>query len=123
MFYCPYQNYVRETSSASPTSYYRLLHASPGTGPVDLHVNGKIVARNLRYSNFTNYFSTASGVYTIKVYPTGKTTDPLIDTRLQLVPGSIYTLAVMGTQATLDYNLSELPGPTPRYMVRLSISP
>lgn len=121
MFYCPYQNYVRETSSASPTSYYRLLHASPGTGPVDLHVNGKIVARNLRYSNFTNYFSTASGVYTIKVYPTGKTTDPLIDARLQLVPGSIYTLAVIGDPGNIGLQpISEpLPGPTPRYaMVR-----
>lgn len=123
MFYCPYENYMRQSPTASSTSHYRLLHASPGTGPVDVHVNGKIVARNLRYLNFTNYFSVPSGIYTIKVYPTEKTTDPLIDTKLQLVPGSIYTLAAIGDPESIGLQpISEpLPGPNPKYsMVRFA---
>lgn len=123
MFYCPYENYMRQTATASPTSHYRLLHAAPGTGPVDVHVNGKIVARNLRYLNFTNYFSAPSGVYSIKVYPAGKSSEPLIDTKLQLVSGSIYTLATVGDPDSIGLQpISEpLPGPTPNYaMVRFA---
>lgn len=114
---------MRQTPTSSPTSHYRLLHASPGLGPVDVHVNDKVVARNLRYLNFTNYFSAPSGVYTIKVFPAGTTSDPLIDTKLQLVPGSIYTLATIGDTESIELQpISEpLPGPTAKYaMVRFA---
>lgn len=123
MFYCPYEYHMRKSPTSFPKSHYRLLHASPGTGPVDVHINGKVVARNLRYLNFTNYFSVPSGIYTVRVYPTGKTSGPLIDTKLQLVPGSIYTIAAIGDPENVGIQpISEpLPGPTARYsMVRFA---
>lgn len=59
-------------SSAPPVSYVRFLHASPGTGPVDVFSNGTLVAGGLTYQHMTDYFTVSPGDYCIRVYPAGK---------------------------------------------------
>lgn len=123
MFYCPYQNFSREPMPNPTPSYYRLLHASPDAPQVDVYINGKLVAKNLKYLHFTSYIKAPGGVYEVKVYPAGKKDTPVIDTKLQLVPGSIYTVAAAGNlrDVSLLPILEPLPGPTPGYaMIRFS---
>jgi hypothetical protein len=123
VFYCPYHNYTREPVPNPVPSRYRLLHASPDAPPVDIYINGKLVAQNLKYANFTNYLQAPGGIYEVKVFPTGKKDSPVINTRLQLIPGSIYTIAAVGNlrDVSLLPILEPLPGPTPGYaMIRFS---
>jgi hypothetical protein len=125
VFYCPYQNFKRESTPKPLQSYYRLLHAIPDAPAVDVYINGRLTAPNLRYSNFTNYFQAPGGIYEVKVYPAGKKTPVLIESNLQLVPSSIYTIAAVPDGSVGDGSLlpilEPLPGPTPGYaMIRFS---
>ncbi|MCY6370876.1 DUF4397 domain-containing protein [Clostridium ganghwense] len=82
-------------------SYIRIFHASPDAPPVDVYANGKLIARNLPYKNFTEYLQVPAGNYNIKVFPTGKTINPVIDTNVTLDPETIYTVAAADTLANL----------------------
>ncbi|MDT8719113.1 DUF4397 domain-containing protein [Clostridium sp. 19966] len=102
MYYSSYESNFRAPINES---YFRFLHASPGTAPVDVYINGKLLVPNLRYQYFTNYFKRSGGYYEVTVYTAGKNTNPLISTRINISPNSIYTLAVIGT----DDKISLMP--------------
>lgn len=76
--------------------YIRFMNASPGETRVDIYANGRKVASNLLYRNFTEYMKVLPGWYRIAVYRAGTITNPLTVTRLQVQPNSITTLAVIG---------------------------
>lgn len=92
MFFCPYfrPNYYRVNP---PVSYLRVLHAVPDAPNVDVYLNDKIIAKNLAYKQFTDYLSIAPGNYTVKIYPTGNTTTPVINTSFFARENNIYTAA------------------------------
>lgn len=96
--YWPYYTQYREMEK---NSYIRLLHASPGASAVDVYANDKPLAQNLAYKDFTQYLSVPSGNYNIKVYPTGRKTNPLIETTLFIPPRSIFTIAASGVPSSL----------------------
>lgn len=77
-------------------SYLRVLHASPDAPGVDIYVNNMIVKRNLKYGKFTPYMPLMPGRYNIKVFPTGMMTSPVIDTVVNVMPNSDYTVAATG---------------------------
>lgn len=93
-----------------PKSYIRLLHASPDAPGVDVYANGKLLTRNLNYRGFTPYMALDSGNYNIKVFPTGKTSNPVIDTNLTIPPNQILTVAAIGKLN----NIGLLPIPDPK---------
>ncbi|MCY6484632.1 DUF4397 domain-containing protein [Clostridium aestuarii] len=78
------------------TAFVRVFHASPDAPPVDIYANGKILVKNLKYKYFTEYLKIPAGNYNIKVFPAGKTTNPVIDTYLSIKPETIYTVAATG---------------------------
>lgn len=82
-------------------SYIRVLHASPDAPRVDVYANGNLIARSLRYKGFTPYLRVPSGQYNIKVYPSGMSTTPVIDTNVELRPNTIYTAAAVGRLADI----------------------
>ena len=77
-------------------SYIRLLHASPGSPPVDIYSNGNIIMRNFAYMQMTEYVPVIPGEYNIQVYPAGETDEPLIDTILTVPPERSYTVTLFG---------------------------
>ncbi|MGN0136945.1 DUF4397 domain-containing protein [Anaerotignum sp.] len=76
--------------------YIRFMNASPGETRVDIYVNGRKVASNLLYRNFTEYMKVFPGWYRIAVYAAGTIRNPLTVTTLQVQANSITTLAVIG---------------------------
>lgn len=124
MFYCPYSGYSRAPVGTNPSdAFYRLLHASPDAPAVDVYINDRVVARNLKYANFTSYFKAPGGLYSVKVFPVGQTNKSVIDTKLQLVPGSVSSIAVVGNLGDISLLpiLEPLQGPTTGYaMIRFS---
>jgi hypothetical protein len=111
MFYCPYllnnENYYRQTPGIA---HIRLLHASPNTPAVDIYANDKRLVANLSYRSFTEYITTPSGNYNIKVFHPGTRVNPLINTTIVLPPNSFFTLAVVGTSPGISiYPIPEPP--------------
>ncbi len=92
-----------------PSSYIRLLHASPDAPNVDIYANGTIIARNISYRSFTEYFPVIPGSYNIRVFPTGQTLTPVLASNVTLSPETITTIAVTGRFSAL----SLLPVPDP----------
>ena len=102
-------------------SYVRVLHASPDAPPVDVYANGNIIARNLAYRGFTEYLTVPPGNYNIRVFPAGSTTNPVIDTNVNVPPRSIFTVAAVGRLAEIGlFPVQDpvMPIPPGRVMLR-----
>lgn len=78
------------------TSYLRVLHASPDAPGVDVYLNNTLVARNLTYKNFTEYMPLMPGRYNVKVFATGTMSNPVINSIINVMPDSDYTVAATG---------------------------
>lgn len=94
MLYNPYFQYPY--GIPAQTSYVRVLHASVDAPGVDVYANGNLIAKNLQYKQFTEYLPLAPGRYTITVYPTGTTETAVINTAIDVMPQSNYTVAATG---------------------------
>lgn len=103
----PYNLYSRQPIAPS---YIRLLHASPNAPAVDIYANGSPIARNLNYRGFTEYLAIPGGNYSIVVFPAGQTTNPVLNTNINVPDGSIFTIAAIG----LLPNITLLPAIEPR---------
>ena len=93
------------SSHAQETAYIRIVNASPNAPAVDVFVNGHLVADDLAYTAFTEYMPAEPGVYEIRVMPTGLNSVLATLEQAELLPGDIYTLAVIGLETDLSLEL------------------
>jgi hypothetical protein len=111
MFHYPYcnrsNNYYR---ARQMNSYIRVFHASPNAPAVDIYANGSLIVRNLAYKQLSQYLPVASGNYNIKVYPSGQTTNPVIDTNVFVPENSVFNVAAIGVLP--DISLYPIQEPT-----------
>ncbi|RKD30542.1 DUF4397 domain-containing protein [Thermohalobacter berrensis] len=104
-------------------SYARVLHASPDAPAVDVYVNNRKIASNLAYKNFTQYIQLNPGNYNVRVFPAGRTTNPVINQDINIQPNSIFTVAATGKLNNISlYPISEprLTIPPGRVYVRFA---
>ncbi|EDS77486.1 conserved hypothetical protein [Clostridium botulinum C str. Eklund] len=97
-----------------PKSFIRLLHASPNAPAVDVYFNDQLITSNLKYKDFTEYMSISPGLYNIKVFPHGKLSSPVIDTRMKIPASKILTLAIANNLKDIQiipYDEPKLPIP------------
>jgi len=110
MYTCPYLMPNPYGYRVDPgISFGRFLHASPDAPPVDVYLDNKLIARNVRYREFTQYLPVMSGNYKLKIYPTGNTTTPIINLDLDVPVSKIFTVAVVGKSPNLS--LISIPEP------------
>lgn len=78
-------------------SYARAIHAIPCAPAVDVYVNGRQVQCNLPFTKATEYAAFKPDKYQITVYPTGTTTNPLINTCVNLKSQQNFSIIAAGT--------------------------
>lgn len=114
-------------NTAIPFSYVRFLHAAPTLSPVDIYINGELVAKNISYKNFTTYLKAAPGVFNITIMKTGSLGSPLLLTRLRLNKSMIYTVAIIGLPGEYELQLigdrTRIPRSNMSYMRFIHLSP
>lgn len=109
-----YQDYYSQTTIQQTESYIRILHASPDAPPVDIYVNEKLIASNIPFKSFTEYYALNPGLYNVKVYPTGQRQNPVIDRDLRVPPNGIYTVAAVNKLSDITlYPILDTPMPIP----------
>ena len=86
-------------------SYIRFFNAYPGAGSVDIYVNGRKVASNLLYRNFTEYMKAFPGYYRVAVFRAGTTESPLTVSYINLIGYRIYTAALTGTEGNVSLEM------------------
>lgn len=91
-------------------SKIRVLHAVPNAPAVDVYANDNLIVKNLAYKEMSPYLPVPSGNYNIKVYPTGETTNPVIESSIYIPENSIYTIAAIGELP--DISLYPIQEPT-----------
>ena len=111
---------------APEKSFVRIFHASPNAPAVDIYLNNKIIARNLSYKQFTPYVSVAPGVYNVRIFPTGTTASPVINTNYTFRANVIQTIAASGNLNDIELlpfeepKLPQVPGKAHVRFVHLS---
>ncbi len=90
---------VLEPKVVNPSNkvYIKFAHLSPNAGAVDIALpDGKILFRNIKYKQFTDYIEVPAGTYTLEVRPTGTTTIALYVPNIKLKPQRFYTVYAIG---------------------------
>jgi hypothetical protein len=120
MFFYPFYR-------TSNKAFIRILHASPDAPAVDVYANDKILVKDLRYKQFTEYLQVTADMYNIKVYPRGTTSKPVINTNITVGPETITTVAAVDTLSNihlLPVNDAILPrNPNKTYIRFAHLSP
>ncbi len=112
MYYYPYNNMLAQCymMQQQMNSKIRVLHAVPNAPAVDVYANDNLIVKNLAYKEMSPYLPVPSGNYNIKVYPTGETTNPVIESSVYIPENSIYTIAAIGELP--DISLYPIQEPT-----------
>ena len=79
----------------------RLLHAAAGAKAVDIYVDGKILVSNLNFSEITKYEEITPGKHEFKVFPAGKSTNPLFVDTYEIIPNEVVTMSAVLLESTL----------------------
>jgi len=80
----------------------RVLHAVPDAPSVDVYANEQLIARDLSYSEYSDYISVPGGNYEIDVYAAGTRSNPVLRNMLMVNPNSIHTIAAIGTLESIS---------------------
>ncbi len=98
--------YYRQMQRAGEqNAFVRVFHASPDASGVDIYVNGNKTISNLVFEETTDYLKLPAGRYTIEVYPTGETTQPVLTEQLSLTRNTYYTAAATGSLVKIKLNV------------------
>ena len=90
---------VPEPKIIEPTDnvYIKFAHLSPNTSAVDIALpDGKILFKNIKYKQFTDYIQVPAGTYTLEARPTGTTTTILYVPNIRLKSQRFYTVYAVG---------------------------
>jgi hypothetical protein len=110
MFYCPYVNITNCPYRAMVmNSHIRILHAAPNAPAVDVYANGNLIAGDITYKELTPYLAVPPGNYNIMVYPSGQTTNPVVNTTVSIPKNSKFTVAAIGTLPNISLQLIPEP--------------
>lgn len=106
MFYNPYDYdwYEREAFN----SYIRVLNASPALGKVDVFVDGRLIAKDLGFKEFSWYMPAMQGNYRIEVF-SSEDKKPVLYTDLYLPANNIFNGAIIGEVP--DIKIYPIPEP------------
>lgn len=89
-------------------AYLRFLNAVIDGGAVDVYVDGTLVAQNLDYGNVSSYATITSNVnlnHTVVVYLAGTKGNPILEMRVPLNRGSVYTGALGGIMPSIGLQI------------------
>ena len=79
----------------------RFLHAAAGAPAIDIYVNGDLVARNISFSDVTNYSAIAPGRSKVEFFKTGTYDAPISDESFDLLPNSTLTISIILEESSL----------------------
>lgn len=79
----------------------RVLHGSSSTENIDVYINAIRVFRNISYKEVSNYLSLPSGKYHLDIYPADNQVTSILNKRITVETGKIYTLPMISNAKKL----------------------
>ena len=88
-------------ASAESPAFVRVIHASPDVGTADVFVDGAKLLSSFQFGAITDYASIPAGPHKVQIALVGKGINAAAITEtLTVSPGTAYTVAAIGTNAT-----------------------
>lgn len=84
-------------ASVSSVAQARFYNVNAMLEPVDIYINGQLVASDLDYSEYTDYLYIIPGYYNVTVFRRTNPGYPFISTRVNFVRNSVCTISLIGT--------------------------
>ena len=84
-------------SSVSSVAQARFYNVNAMLEPVDIYINGQLVASDLDYSEYTDYLYIIPGYYNVTIFRRTNPAYPFISTRVNFVRNSVCTISLIGT--------------------------
>ncbi len=84
-------------SSVSSVAQARFYNVNAMLEPVDIYINGQLVASDLDYSEYTDYLYIIPGYYNVTIFRRTNPGYPFISTRVNFVRNSVCTISLIGT--------------------------
>lgn len=109
------QNTNTENNEEASMSKIRVLNAVPDAPYIDVYANNELIAKNLKYGDYTDYISINSGIYEIRLYLAGTNSIPVITNLLNVTMNTVCTIACTGMLSNVsfleinDYNTIKEP--------------
>ena len=88
----------RARSGQPGTSFVRVIHAAPELGAPELELDSKVAVKSLSFTQATPYLSVKPGRHTLSAMKVGDTAPLLSIKGVRLVPGSAYSVIVIGSR-------------------------
>lgn len=84
-------------SSVSSVAQARFYNVNAMFEPVDIYINGQLVASDLDYSEYTDYLYIVPGYYNVTIFRRTNPAYPFLSTRVNFVRNSVCTISLIGT--------------------------
>src|SRR5438552_391871 len=89
------------SAQAQSPSFVRIIHASPDVGTADIFLDGAKLLSSFNFGAITDYASIPAGPHKVQIALVGKGINAAaIAQTLTVSPGTAYTVAAIGTNAT-----------------------
>ncbi|MFX3623079.1 MAG: DUF4397 domain-containing protein [Ectobacillus sp.] len=74
----------------------RILHASPNTPAIDVHINSQQILQNMNFKQYSDYITLLQGQYRIDIYISKITPNPVLSAIIPVMSDNVYTIAISG---------------------------
>ena len=81
----------------SSVAQARFYNVNAMLEPVDIYINGQLVASDLDYSEYTDYLYIIPGYYNVTIFRRTNPGYPFLSTRVNFVRNSTCTISLIGT--------------------------
>lgn len=97
MSYYPYINLMGQWyRDPQDNTYIRMFNGIPDAPPIDVYANGIPIVKNLAYKQVSDYIPAVPGNYDIKIFKSGETTQPLLQSTVSIPKDMVFNLSAVG---------------------------
>jgi hypothetical protein len=83
--------------------FTRILHAVPGAPNVDVYSDNRLIAKNIPYSEYADYFPLVAEPHKISIYVAGTKDSPVLTGTVNIATDDILTIAAIGTLSNIEF--------------------
>jgi len=88
----------RNNNTNQLLGYFRIFHAHPNVPNIDIYLNDKIIAENLPYNSYSDYFPMCCDDYKLSIKINGSQSPPMVVDLLTVNESEMQTLSLVKTE-------------------------
>ncbi|TCT11631.1 uncharacterized protein DUF4397 [Natranaerovirga pectinivora] len=100
-------HYLKTLPTPRSNSYIRFANFTPTFPPIDVYLNGSIIASNLKFGEITNYYRVIPGKHLLSIYVANDRNNPFFATTITVPVADIISTFAFGFEDLSFYLISD----------------